>query len=424
MAEVIDRFLVTIASDFSFKYEPLLSLLHACIPYLSSQDLKPITNYIEEYVLSSDNDSQIFTRFHLGSGTLLVLSEFRKVFRGIVVDCLKQGWLERGMVISTGESQLYVQKIIQSLTCALYRRMACYTAGLDIDMISALSATRYEGNGTTGLTIAIAPSCQWFEENSITQFALPDCVYLEQKNLRVLRKQLNICGSDALAICKDEETRSYITKGIISRESALHLPRFCFRNHAEWSFAVSVPEGEEKNLQPYSGGDRLRYSNGNLFLPILNLWDVYQEQLAHLKLSAQEQMRIKVFFNDIDNCKHGAILIISSPNVVQEEVSRLCNSRRGTRLSTPYSLVKGEDCTSLTQFAEVDGAIFLDFEGNCHAYGVILDGVVGTPGSSARGSRYNSTKTYIEWVRSEKYKGEVILGIVKSEDGMKDLFYS
>ena len=43
-------------------------------------------------------------------------------------------------------------------------------------------------------------------------------------------------------------------------------------------------------------------------------------------------------------------------------------------------------------------------------------------GNNARGSRYNSTKAYTEWVRDVKYPGITILGVVKSEDGMIDFF--
>ena len=51
-----------------------------------------------------------------------------------------------------------------------------------------------------------------------------------------------------------------------------------------------------------------------------------------------------------------------------------------------------------------------------------MDGVVNNDGNKARGSRYNSTKAYTEWVRDVKYPDTTILGVVKSEDGMMDIF--
>ena len=77
----------------------------------------------------------------------------------------------------------------------------------------------------------------------------------------------------------------------------------------------------------------------------------------------------------------------------------------------------------LKQFASVDGAIFLDYNGNCYAFGVILDGVAKYPGNNSRGSRYNSTKTFLEWIRKKRNYKSAVLGVVKSEDGMVDLFY-
>ena len=53
---------------------------------------------------------------------------------------------------------------------------------------------------------------------------------------------------------------------------------------------------------------------------------------------------------------------------------------------------------------------------------MILDGVVSNVGNNARGSRYNSTKAYTEWVRDTKYPGTSVWGVVKSEDGMIDIF--
>ena len=85
-------------------------------------------------------------------------------------------------------------------------------------------------------------------------------------------------------------------------------------------------------------------------------------------------------------------------------------------------------CNLSEKYAEEFGFAFqiiddiLDFDGNCYAFGVILDGIVNNDGNNARGSRYNSTKAYTEWVRDVKYPGATILGVVKSEDGMMDIF--
>jgi hypothetical protein len=48
----------------------------------------------------------------------------------------------------------------------------------------------------------------------------------------------------------------------------------------------------------------------------------------------------------------------------------------------------------LRKLSAIDGALMIDPEGNCHAVGVILDGVASDHGDPARGSRYNSAIRY------------------------------
>jgi hypothetical protein len=64
----------------------------------------------------------------------------------------------------------------------------------------------------------------------------------------------------------------------------------------------------------------------------------------------------------------------------------------------------------------IDGAVLLDRSGQCHAFGVILDGISSPRCTPSRGSRYNSAVRYVE------YKSSVpVLAIVISDDAMVDL---
>ena len=67
--------------------------------------------------------------------------------------------------------------------------------------------------------------------------------------------------------------------------------------------------------------------------------------------------------------------------------------------------------------ASIDGGVLVDENGVCFANGVILDGIVGYRGNSARGSRYNSAITYQEFFEFKK----PTMVIVISEDGMVDV---
>ncbi len=83
----------------------------------------------------------------------------------------------------------------------------------------------------------------------------------------------------------------------------------------------------------------------------------------------------------------GTVIVISA--IAKEEANRL--SKRCTRM---------KECqiteTFFTSVTKIDGAIQLDEDFNCHAIGVILDGIVQEwKGDASRGSRYNSSLTYL-----------------------------
>jgi len=75
----------------------------------------------------------------------------------------------------------------------------------------------------------------------------------------------------------------------------------------------------------------------------------------------------------------------------------------------------------ISALAHVDGAIFCDHNGNIHAFGVLFGGlgVIDSNYDSSRGSRYNSSKWYVASLRR---KGIAVVAIVRSDDGMLDIF--
>ena len=70
----------------------------------------------------------------------------------------------------------------------------------------------------------------------------------------------------------------------------------------------------------------------------------------------------------------------------------------------------------IVRLSGVDGAVILDRNGYCHAFGVILDGLAAAgQGDSARGSRYNSAILY------QRTRAPRSLIVVISDDGTVDL---
>src|SRR5262249_47007561 len=104
--------------------------------------------------------------------------------------------------------------------------------------------------------------------------------------------------------------------------------------------------------------------------------------------------------------KHGCMLVISS--AAAEEAKRLDSQ---CTCVDPFPL----DEAVLGLLTSIDGSVLIDTAGNCHAIGVILDGMASPRCSPERGSRYNSAVRYV-FGRSDA------MAVVKSEDGMVSVF--
>ncbi|HVT07748.1 MAG TPA: DNA integrity scanning protein DisA nucleotide-binding domain protein [Polyangia bacterium] len=102
---------------------------------------------------------------------------------------------------------------------------------------------------------------------------------------------------------------------------------------------------------------------------------------------------------------HGALIVISAD--AESEAKKLAT--QGTPIA-PRLLRKAESMS----VARVDGAILIDPQGLCHAFGVVLDGSASDAGTPARGARFNSAIRYV--VGSPQR-----LAVVRSEDGQVDL---
>jgi hypothetical protein len=130
---------------------------------------------------------------------------------------------------------------------------------------------------------------------------------------------------------------------------------------------------------------------GRVFLGITK---AQVDHLYKLALSAAEALR-------------GSMLVFA-PDAAKEakRLAKQCISIK------PMKLDEG----TLQALIAIDGALIVDLDGNLHAKGAILDGLVGIEGDASRGSRYNSALTYQEFRGQES----PTLIVVVSEDGMVD----
>jgi tetratricopeptide (TPR) repeat protein len=111
--------------------------------------------------------------------------------------------------------------------------------------------------------------------------------------------------------------------------------------------------------------------------------------------------------------KHGTMVVITEALTAQHELYQL--SKQSTLIEP--GIINPEYIKYLTA---IDGAIYFDTDGFCHAIGVILDGIAKEDiGDASRGARYNSAHRYLHKLKDDEQKRCVI--VIISEDGIVDL---
>lgn len=305
------------------------------------------------------------------------------------------------------------QQICNEIGIRLFDQLSCFTDGLDPDFVIGLSGEKYEGTGAEGLSLVIVPS-----ELSIPvslRFGEQSRLDLDITSVHAIRKQLNMAKSGALAVTRDVKTGHFRTVGLIPVDLKNRFPHFVFTGHMDWKFCIPV---ESKGIDC-----RLRYRQGSLKLPIVDLTHEVRTMLQAPFGTEGAEMISNVILA-IDKLGQGAVMVVSCAEIIDAESQRLVNEcERGICFMEPIDVgaPKTQD-DMLTRFTAIDGAIFVDDKGFCHACGVILDGEAKMgAGDTGRGARYNCTSAYTASAH-ERYPNSNLLGVVKSEDGMLDLF--
>lgn len=308
---------------------------------------------------------------------------------------------------------LIVRNTCTRITLRLFEQLRYLVDGLDPDFIICLSGEKYESSVAEELSIVLVPSEYTLPIQS--RFCRSAQLNLCISNVHAIRKQLNMAQKGSLAICRNSKDNQFYTIGLLAEDLTYQYPRFLFNSHMEWQFCVPVASGET--------ACRLRYHQGMLKLPLVDLTEEIQLMLRDV-FGVNEADKIACIIRAVDKIEGGAGMIISSCKTISAESEHLAvECGRGIQFQKPVdvSLLASQE-NILQRLTSIDGAILVDENGFCHACGIIVDGEAeANEGNSGRGARYNCTKTYARSLHS-KYPHSHILGVVKSEDGMLDLF--
>lgn len=204
---------------------------------------------------------------------------------------------------------------------------------------------------------------------------------------RIMRKLLEL-SDDSTSVITDGQA----AYGLGTWEQAPNVAEISVRGHADWELSVN-------------GATLLRVSYGHAKLPRPLIAPSKFADTAQRTLGSIDLERSWPIVEKIRDSGHGTILVIT--NDPEGEATRLGGQAIPI---VPDSLEPAD----IARFGLVDGAILLDPDGRCYAFGVILDGKASGKGDRARGSRFNSA------VRYQKMIQEALL-VVISDDGTAEL---
>ncbi len=125
--------------------------------------------------------------------------------------------------------------------------------------------------------------------------------------------------------------------------------------------------------------------------------------------------KLRLIIQKATEQQHGTMVVITDPETAKDELDKLeKQSTRITRTEINPAFIK--------HLTSIDGAIYFDTDGNCHAIGVILDGLAQAhSGNASRGARFHSAHRYLEKLKSNHSR--CVIAII-SEDGMVNIIPS
>jgi Tfp pilus assembly protein PilF len=126
---------------------------------------------------------------------------------------------------------------------------------------------------------------------------------------------------------------------------------------------------------------------------------------------------IKQIVNYAKNQKHGTTLVFTTPEIANSEVRKL--KKQSIPIKDKNLFFESDQLERvISRITCIDGSVYFDIEGKCHAIGVILDGLAQeSMGDSSRGARYNSS---IRYIMKDELQHKCIIVII-SEDGMVNI---
>lgn len=259
----------------------------------------------------------------------------------------------------------------------------------ELRILNELSATKYERRECNARVYF-----QQKEKQTIERFGIQgqNNRLIKAGNLRMVRKLLEISNENGIDILAEkintpDGKTAYAVQALLNAtddSDDVEQIYIKFKGYMHWSLTI----GKREVLIYYHGEYQLGYAKEG---------ENYLEDIIKLQ----------------------------KDNKLEQEVKRLCDMNRAIPVESNLKYNKTEEGengwhkAAFLGISNMDGALILDFDGNCKAISCIVDGKAVIPGRVERGARLNSIENYV----GSKKKG-ICIGIVISEDGMVNILHN
>lgn len=327
-----------------------------------------------------------------------------------------------------------IKRVTNDIQSQLFYELDQFMGGLELDWITAISGEPYESKKAEQMNMLLLPygltADHLKETNGVILFFEKQRIEVNAKNIHAIRKQLNMAQDGCLIVACEDGYMSRLSIGIGTKELLQQYPYISFEGHLQWSFHIP-PIQSANDDTPYKQGNscRVRYKNGQLFLPLVDPIQKYKERIKNIFANTISDNVMQAVVNLARSQPKGTTIVLTTKDIAENECKRLCKQyNRGYALHKPCSITDPSDVSFqnlIQKLTAIDGAILMDLDGFFWGAGVILDGKAVTEGDMARGARYNSAPNYIYSSIQEKYYNRQdrisIAVIVASEDGMLNI---
>lgn len=239
----------------------------------------------------------------------------------------------------------------------------------DINMLSAL---KYEKNDCNGKLIICKDITGVIERIDI-KLNNPISLMYHKK----IRKLLEIAKDDIYLIGTSRSVFGFITQKSLGKLSFLIGYEIKIHGALNWSVLELEKEGKQStpviqckdSLYQYA---QVKFNDKDFCRELKNKFlNVDTKKLTEIVRKAIQQ-------------KHGTTIVIAEN--AEEEAIRLDSSS--------FKIVPFDCKKMIKHITSIDGAVLIDTNGNCHAFGVILDGKTSETEDISNGARHNSARRY------------------------------